>query len=110
MGKGDVRLMNLSEITVSKIRDFCERWRIVEFALFGSILREDYRADSDVDVLVTFAQDSKRTLYDLVDMKDELEEIFGREVDIVSKPGLRNPFRKSQILRTAKVIYASPGQ
>jgi predicted nucleotidyltransferase len=100
-------LKDLSEITVSRIRDFCERWRIVEFALFGSILRDDYRPDSDVDVLVTVPEDTSLTLYDWVDMEDELKEIFGRHVDLISKSGLRNPFRRHEILRTCRVIYAS---
>ncbi len=78
-------------------------------ALFGSILRDDVRPDSDVDVLVVFAVDAQPTLYDLVDMQDELKEIFGRNVDLVSKSALRNPFRRHQILRTHKVIYAAGG-
>jgi uncharacterized protein len=67
------------------------------------------RPDSDVDVLVTFADDLSLNLYDWVDMEDELRGIFGRDVDLVSKSGLRNPFRRHEILRTQKVIYASTG-
>jgi predicted nucleotidyltransferase len=98
--------MGISEIPTIKIQEFCQKWHIVEFALFGSILREDVRTDSDVDVLVTFSQDAQMNLYDLVDMEDELKEIFGRKVDLVLKSGLRNPFRRHEILRTRKVIYA----
>ena len=101
--------MNTPDIPFSRIEDFCRRWQIVEFALFGSILREDMRPDSDVDVLVTFADDARLSLYDWVDMEDELRRIFGRDVDLVSKSGLRNPFRRHEILRTQKVIYASTG-
>jgi uncharacterized protein len=101
--------MNLSEIPSSTLKEFCERWNIVELALFGSILRDDVRPDSDVDLLVTFAKDAEFTLYDFVDMEDELKEIFGRDVDLVSKSALRNPFRRHEILRTHKVIYAATG-
>ena len=101
--------MNTPDIPFSRIEDFCRRWHVVEFALFGSILREDTRPDSDVDVLVTFADDVRLSLYDWVDMEDELRGIFGRDVDLVSKSGLRNPFRRHEILRTQKVIYASTG-
>ncbi|MBM3300015.1 MAG: nucleotidyltransferase domain-containing protein [Deltaproteobacteria bacterium] len=90
-----------------QIEDFCHRWKIVEFALFGSIVREDMNPDSDVDVLVRFADDARLSLYYWVDMEDELRGIFGREVDLVSKSGLRNPVRRHEILRTRKVIYAS---
>ena len=99
--------MNTPDIPFSRIEDFCRRWHVVEFALFGSILREDMRPDSDVDVLVTVADDARLSLYDWVDMEDELRGIFGRDVDLVSKSGLRNPFRRHEILRTQKVIYAS---
>jgi len=92
---------------MSLIEDFCRRWRITEFALFGSIIRDAGGPDSDVDVLVTFAPDSELCLYDLVDMTDELKEIFGREVDLVEKSSLRNPFRRREILRTHEVIYAA---
>ncbi|MBI5427996.1 MAG: nucleotidyltransferase family protein [Nitrospinae bacterium] len=90
-----------------KIEDFCRRWRIVELALFGSVLRDDFRPQSDIDVLVSFFSDAHWSLYDWVDMRDELTEIFGRDVDLVAKAGLRNPFRRHEILRTKEVIYAA---
>jgi uncharacterized protein len=99
--------MSIVDIPTSKIEDFCHRWKIIELALFGSILREDFGPDSDVDVLVTFADDSDLSLYDLVDMQEELRVIFGRDVDLVLKSGLRNPFRRHEILRTQHVIYAA---
>ncbi len=101
--------MTTADIPISAIKDFCRRWKIEEFALFGSILRDDVAPESDVDVLVTLVDDSRLALYDWVDMQDELKEIFGREVDLVSKSGLRNPFRRNEIRRTRKVIYASTG-
>ncbi|WP_199249388.1 nucleotidyltransferase family protein [[Phormidium] sp. ETS-05] len=101
--------MNIPKLEVSSeaIVAFCQKWKITEFALFGSILRDDFRPDSDVDVLVTFAPDEKWSLFDIVRMKEELETIFGREVDLVQKPGLKNPFRRYEILRTKEVIYAT---
>ena len=90
-----------------RIADFCRRWSITEFALFGSILRDDFRPDSDIDVLVTFAPDAPWTLWDLSRMRDELRSIFGREVDLVEKKALRNPYRRQAILANHQVVYAS---
>ena len=91
-----------------KIGEFCRRWGVVEFSLFGSALRDDFRPDSDVDVLVTFSKQAQISLFDLVQMKLDLEKIFHRPVDIIEKDALENPFRKREILRTAQVIYAAP--
>jgi uncharacterized protein len=90
-----------------QIAEFCQRWKIIEFAFFGSVLRDDFRPDSDIDVLVTFAIDSNWSLFDWMDMKDELETLFGRKVDVADKEGLKNPYRRHEILRTHQVIYAS---
>ena len=90
-----------------KITSFCRKWMITELALFGSVLREDFNQDSDVDVLVTFAENAPWSLWDFVDMQDELKAIFGRDVDIVEKRALRNPFRRHEILSTNEVVYAS---
>ncbi|NOY98864.1 MAG: nucleotidyltransferase family protein [Chloroflexi bacterium] len=89
-----------------KISVFCQRWDVVEFAIFGSALRDDFSAQSDVDVLVTFAEKAKISLFDLAQMQIELEEIFGRPVDLVEKASLRNPYRRKEILETAQVVYA----
>jgi len=90
-----------------KIAGFCTRWKIVEFSLFGSVLREDFRPDSDVDVLVTFDSAARWSLFDLVDMQEELKALFGRNVDLVEMEGLRNPFRRRSILRSKEVIHAA---
>lgn len=89
-----------------KIAEFCQRWKIIEFALFGSVLRDDFRPDSDVDILVTFDLDAQWSLFDLVQMQEELKEMLGRNVDLVEKKGLRNPFRRHIILKTRQVVYA----
>jgi len=94
------------ELPKEKIADFCQRWKITEFAVFGSVLREDFGPDSDIDVLVTFMNNAPWSMWDLLDMRKELQDIFGRDVDLVEKDALRNPFRKHQILREHKVVYA----
>jgi predicted nucleotidyltransferase len=93
-----------------EIADFCHRWKITRFALFGSVLRDDFQPESDVDVLVDFAEDARWTLFDLVSMQEELEAIFGREVDLVNRRGIehsRNPIRREAILSSAEVVYAT---
>ncbi len=90
-----------------KIEEFCKRWSITEFSVFGSVLRDDFRPDSDIDVLVSIDPNAKIGLFELIDMKLELEKMFKRSVDLVEKEGLRNPYRRREILRTAQVIYAA---
>jgi predicted nucleotidyltransferase len=89
------------------IADFCQRWLITELSLFGSVLRDDFRPDSDVDVLVTFAADAPWSLLDLVAMREQLRHLFGREVHLVEQAGLRNPFRRHAILNHREVIFAA---
>jgi predicted nucleotidyltransferase len=90
-----------------KIADFCKKWKIAEFSLFGSVLRDDFAPDSDIDVLVAFEPDGGITFDNRVEMLDELAAIFGREVDLVEKEGIRNPFRRHEILTTREVVYAA---
>ena len=90
-----------------KIEEFCLRWNIVEFSLFGSVLRDDFDLDSDVDILVSLSEDADLDLYDWITMIEELEKIFEREVDLVEKSTLRNPFRRHAILTNREIIYAS---
>jgi len=95
------------EIPRDKIDSFCKQWKVKELSLFGSALRDDFRPDSDVDVLVSFFNDARWSLFDLVSMADELRDVFGRPVDLVEKEALRNPFRRQSILSSRKVIYAA---
>jgi hypothetical protein len=95
------------DIPRDRIAEFCRKWKVMEFSLFGSILRDDFGPDSDVDVLVSFDPTATWDLFDLVTMRDELMEVFGRAVDLVEKEGLRNPFRQRRILSTREVIYAA---
>lgn len=97
-------------IRKDQLTAFCKRWQITELALFGSVLRDDFGPESDVDVLVEFEEGARHTLFDLDDMELELEEIFGREVDLVSRRGVeasRNYIRRKAILDSAETIYAA---
>lgn len=93
------------EIPTASLESFCRKWRVRELSLFGSVLRDDFGPESDVDVLVSFADDAPWSLWDFTAMSDELAGIVGRPVDLVEKEGLRNPFRRHTILGTRKVIY-----
>lgn len=98
-------------VSLDQISEFCDRWHILEFALFGSVLRDDFQPEaSDVDVLVMFKPESKTGLTEWLDMRDELEALFQRKVDLVSKAAIeesRNWIRKHNILSTAQVIYGN---
>ncbi|GAB4461610.1 MAG: nucleotidyltransferase family protein [Elainellaceae cyanobacterium] len=98
------------ELPIEQIQQFCDRWQIIEFALFGSVLRDDFRPDSDIDVLVTFAPEAKRGLSETLQMKDELQTIFDRKVDFIVKAAIEcseNWLRRKNILDSAQVIYAT---
>ncbi|VFN03203.1 MAG: hypothetical protein BECKG1743D_GA0114223_111932 [Candidatus Kentron sp. G] len=98
------------EIPRERLAAFCRAWQIRELALFGSVLGVDFGPDSDVDVLVRFDEKARHTLFDLVHMEEELQAIFGRKVDLVSRRGIetsRNYLRRKAILGSAEVIYGS---
>lgn len=91
------------------IAKFCRKWQITELALFGSILRDDFTSQSDLDVLVTFAPLTRPSLFDLIQIRDELARLSGRKVDVLTKKSVEqshNWLRKKNILDTARVIYA----
>ena len=93
-----------------KIAEFCERWKITELALFGSVLRDDFRPDSDVDVLVTFAPEAEWSLFDHVTMEEELSSILGRKVDLISRRAIErsgNWIRRKAILEAAEPFYVA---
>ena len=95
------------EIDRERIAAFCRRWKIAEFGFFGSVLRDDFGPDSDIDVLVEFEPDAPWSLLDVVRMQEELKDMLGREVDLVEKIGLRNPFRRHEILKSKQVVYVA---
>jgi predicted nucleotidyltransferase len=93
-----------------RLDDFCRRWKIVELRVFGSALREDFRPDSDLDLLVRFAADADWSLIDHVAMEEELTAIVGRKVDLVSQRAIErsaNWIRRKAILESAEPYFAS---
>jgi predicted nucleotidyltransferase len=90
-----------------QIEAFCRKWKIREFALFGSVLRDDFRPDSDVDVLVEFEDAYHPGFRGWNDMVEELEAVFGRRVDVVQKELIVNPYRRRHILQHQYVLYAA---
>ena len=94
-------------VPMDVVADFCRRHRIREFALFGSVLRDDFTPESDVDVLIDFLPGTRITLFGLSDLQTELETMFRREVDLVMKPSL-HPVIAADVLATRQVLYVTP--
>lgn len=98
------------ELPIDTIADFCQRWQVTEFALFGSVLRDDFHPDSDIDVMVQFHPEAHPTFSSLDQMEAELKTIFDRDVDLITRAGLEhslNYLRRREILSSAQVIYAT---
>ena len=96
------------EISEESIRAFCQRWKVVELDLFGSALRSDFRADSDVDLLVVYAAEAHPTLFDEGQMQEELEALVDRPVHFMTKRAVQdsaNPIRRKAILESATPLY-----
>ena len=96
------------EIPRGKIAEFCRRNRIRKLALFGSVLREDFGPDSDVDVLVEFEPGAVVGMFKFIELQFELGEIFGREVDL-NTPGFLSPYFRQKVLDSAVVVYEREG-
>jgi len=104
------RAKRIIDIPKKQIAEFCRRWRISEFALFGSALRDDFDRNSDVDILVTFAPGADWSLLDHLQMEQELADLLERKIDLFSKRAVEqshNLFRRREILNTAEVVYVS---
>jgi predicted nucleotidyltransferase len=84
-------------INRSMIEAFCTKWKVAEFSLFGSAILADFGPESD----------ARWSYFELFDMQDELEAVFGRQVDLVTTGALKNPFRRAEILGTRRVLYAA---
>lgn len=98
------------DIPRDEIAAFCKRWQVTELALFGSVLRDDFDPDSDVDVLVRFEEEARRTLFDMSHMQDELSRMLSRQVDLMERAAVeqsRNYIRRKVILQSAETIYAA---
>lgn len=101
--------MNI-DIPKETIAGFCWRWKIVEFSLFGSVVRDDFRPDGDVDVLVSFSPRAEGSLLEHRAMEEELSTIFGKKVDIISRMPIEQSedyIRRNAILKTAQPYYVT---
>lgn len=95
---------------MSVLEAFCQHWKVEELAVFGSILRNDFGPESDVDMLVRFRTKCTPSLFGIVGMEQELAELLGRRGDLVSRAAVeasRNYIRRTTILESAHVVYAS---
>ncbi len=93
-----------------RLAAFCRAHRIRRLSVFGSVLREDFRPDSDVDILVSFDEGARHSLFDLVTMQDELEAILGRKVDLVEREAVEqseNYIRRRHILQSEEPVYVA---
>lgn len=98
------------QLSQQALAAFCQKWKITEMSFFGSVLREDFRPDSDIDILVSFEDDSPWGILELVRMKRELKTLLGREVDVLTKKAIEqshNWIRRQEILGTAQVVYVA---
>lgn len=98
------------ELPMEQIAEFCHKWQVTEFALFGSVLRDDFCPSSDIDVMVQFHSDAHPTFSSLDQMEAELKTIFHRDIDLITRQGIetsRNYLRRHEILSSAQVIYAT---
>lgn len=104
------RMDELRSRHAEQLAGFCARWRIRELALFGSVLRDDFRAESDIDILVTFEPNHPWSIVDHLQMEAELSALFGRRVEMTSRLAVEsspNWLRRREILRTARTLYAA---
>lgn len=97
-------------INREQIEAFCQKWKIIEFSFFGSVLRDDFGPDSDVDVLVVFDPKAHITFFDLMDAEAELSKIIGRKVDFIERSAIEqsdNYIRRKHILEHARQFYVA---
>jgi hypothetical protein len=99
-----------ADVPYELIRAFCQKWQIVELSLFGSVLRDDFGPESDIDVLVTFAAGTRHGFLDRYRMEKELRKLFGRKVDLIERRVIEqsdNYIRRRHILESAEVVYGA---
>jgi len=94
------------EVDRERLAAFCRRRGIVRLSLFGSVLRDDFGPESDVDVLIELDPEAGVGLFEFVDMKDELSDLLGREVDLHTPASLSHHFRE-QVTASAETAYAA---
>ena len=95
------------EISDEVIISLSEKYHVKELSLFGSVLRNDFNENSDIDILIEFLDRKEYSLFDLFVMKEDFEKKLGKSVDLIEKSSLRNPYRRKNILETSKVVYAA---
>jgi len=98
------------DLPMEEIASFCRRWKIVELSVFGSVLRDDFRPDSDIDFLASFAEDAGWSVMDHMRLEMELESLLNRKVDVLTRRAVersRNPIRRASILGSARTIHAA---
>ena len=98
------------EISQSQLAEFCQRWQIEAFAFFGSVLRDDFNPESDLDVLVTFKSEANWSLLDHLRMEQELSDLLNRKIDLLTRRAVEqshNWMRRQEILGTAEVVYGT---
>ncbi|MEL6249324.1 MAG: nucleotidyltransferase domain-containing protein [Cyanobacteria bacterium J06648_16] len=91
-----------------QIDEFCQRWKLARLSLFGSVLRDDFGPDSDIDLLYLFVPNHGWDAFDWLHMRAELAKMFGRKVDLVSQKYLKNPYLIKEVTSTEKVLYEKP--
>jgi uncharacterized protein len=92
-------------VNLDRIADFCRRYHIRSLAVFGSVLRDDFRPESDVDVLVQF-EDGHTPGWEFFDLEDELSDLLGRRVDL-NTPGFISRSFRQRVLEGAQILYAA---
>ena len=95
------------EINENKVKEIASSYKILELYIFGSALRQDFNDKSDIDLLIKLSKNSGYSIFELIEIKEKFEKLFNRKIDLVELEGLRNPYRKEEILKTAKMIYAA---
>ncbi len=106
----DCRWQERLKLTPEQLAEFCQRRQVIELALFGSVLRDDFDHHSDIDLLVTFEPGAPVSLLDVVDMQYELEALCDRPIDILTRKSVAtssNWIRRQAILNSAEIIYES---
>lgn len=104
------RLASRIGVPMNVIESFCDRWQVEELALFGSVLRNDFGPDSDIDVLIRFKTEGTPSLFGIAEMERELVELLAHRVDLVNRAAIeesRNFIRRKAILESAQVVYAA---
>ena len=94
-------------LNYNDIETLCNKYNIIELSIFGSSIKEDFSADSDIDILVSFNKNTDVSLFDIMDLEDEFAKLLKREVDVLEKEALKNPIRRDKILSTREIIYAA---